>query len=65
MASISNGLAAYNPGTIIPVTSSFFMFYLVSVVKISQNGSDMKAVRGTRCSNGCSTGTASYSYSNP
>ncbi|PNS18580.1 hypothetical protein CAC42_5119 [Sphaceloma murrayae] len=28
MAAISNGLAAYNPGTIIPVTSSFFMFYL-------------------------------------
>lgn len=28
MASISNGLAAYNPGTFIPVTSSFFMFYL-------------------------------------
>ncbi|KAF2226634.1 Transketolase, thiamine diphosphate binding domain-containing protein [Elsinoe ampelina] len=28
MAAISNGLAAYNPGTIIPITSSFFMFYL-------------------------------------
>ena len=28
MAAISNGLAAFNPGTIIPVTSSFFMFYL-------------------------------------
>ncbi|OIW31514.1 transketolase [Coniochaeta ligniaria NRRL 30616] len=28
MASISNGLAAFNHGTIIPVTSSFFMFYL-------------------------------------
>ncbi|TKA72800.1 hypothetical protein B0A49_10486 [Cryomyces minteri] len=28
MAAISNGLAAYNPGTIVPVTSSFFMFYL-------------------------------------
>jgi len=30
MAAIANGLAAYNPGTFIPVTSSFFMFYLVS-----------------------------------
>ncbi|KAI0429249.1 transketolase [Xylaria sp. FL1042] len=28
MAAISNGLAAYNKGTILPVTSSFFMFYL-------------------------------------
>ncbi|KAI0172610.1 transketolase [Hypoxylon sp. FL1284] len=28
MASISNGLAAFNKGTILPVTSSFFMFYL-------------------------------------
>jgi dihydroxyacetone synthase len=28
MASISNGLSAFNKGTIIPVTSSFFMFYI-------------------------------------
>lgn len=28
MASITNGLAAYNRGTILPVTSSFFMFYI-------------------------------------
>ncbi|KAG9254497.1 Transketolase, thiamine diphosphate binding domain-containing protein [Emericellopsis atlantica] len=28
MASISNGLAAFGKGTILPVTSSFFMFYL-------------------------------------
>ncbi|KAF7521543.1 hypothetical protein G7054_g12399 [Neopestalotiopsis clavispora] len=28
MASISNGLAAFNKGTILPVTSSFFMFYI-------------------------------------
>lgn len=31
MASISNGLAAFNKGTILPVTSSFFMFYIVSL----------------------------------
>lgn len=29
MASIANGISAYNRGTFIPVTSSFFMFYLV------------------------------------
>ncbi len=28
MCAVSNGLAAFSPGTIIPVTSSFFMFYL-------------------------------------
>lgn len=30
MASISNGLAAFGKGTILPVTSSFLMFYIVS-----------------------------------
>ncbi|KAH0495110.1 hypothetical protein TgHK011_008678 [Trichoderma gracile] len=28
MCAISNGIAAFSPGTFIPVTSSFFMFYL-------------------------------------
>ncbi|CAM1507469.1 Fc.00g071100.m01.CDS01 [Cosmosporella sp. VM-42] len=28
MAAISNGLAAYGKGTILPITSSFFMFYI-------------------------------------
>lgn len=28
MASVSNGMAAFNKGTILPVTSSFFMFYI-------------------------------------
>ncbi|KAL2859581.1 Transketolase, thiamine diphosphate binding domain-containing protein [Aspergillus pseudodeflectus] len=28
MAAISNGLAAFSPNTFIPITSSFFMFYL-------------------------------------
>lgn len=28
MAGISNGIAAFNPQTFIPITSSFFMFYL-------------------------------------
>ncbi|RHZ55355.1 hypothetical protein CDV55_105017 [Aspergillus turcosus] len=30
MALISNGLAAFNKGTILPITSSFFMFYIIS-----------------------------------
>lgn len=29
MASVANGLAAFNKGTFLPVTSSFFMFYMV------------------------------------
>ncbi|OQU97216.1 Transketolase, pyrimidine binding domain-containing protein [Cladophialophora immunda] len=28
MASISNGIAAYSPGTFVPITATFFMFYL-------------------------------------
>lgn len=28
MAGISNGLAAFAPNTFVPVTSTFFMFYL-------------------------------------
>lgn len=28
MASISNGLAAYGPGTFLPLTATFFMFYI-------------------------------------
>ena len=28
MAAVANGLAAFSPSTIIPITSSFFMFYL-------------------------------------
>ncbi|KAI1332622.1 transketolase [Xylariaceae sp. FL0255] len=32
MAAISNGLAAFNKGTILPVTSLFFMFYLYTAI---------------------------------
>ena len=28
MASISNGLSAINPGTFLPVTATFLMFYI-------------------------------------
>lgn len=34
MAGIANGLAAFSPGTIIPVTSSFFMFYLYAAAAV-------------------------------
>lgn len=35
MAAIANGLAAYNPGTFLPITATFFMFYLyVSLIQI-------------------------------
>jgi dihydroxyacetone synthase len=32
MCSVSNGLAAFNKGTFLPITSTFFMFYLVSKI---------------------------------
>lgn len=28
MASVANGMAAYNPGTFLPITATFFMFYI-------------------------------------
>lgn len=34
MAAISNGLAAFGKGTILPITSSFFMFYIVSQMQL-------------------------------
>jgi dihydroxyacetone synthase len=37
MAAISNGLAAFAPNTIVPVTSSFFMFYLYAAPAVRMN----------------------------
>lgn len=34
MASIANGLAAFNKGTFLPVTSSFFMFYIYAAAGV-------------------------------
>jgi dihydroxyacetone synthase len=34
MASISNGLAAFNKGTILPITSTFFIFYIYAAAGI-------------------------------
>jgi len=34
MASISNGLAAYSPGCFLPVTATFFMFYLYAAAGV-------------------------------
>jgi dihydroxyacetone synthase len=28
MAAVANGLAAYHPGTFLPTTATFFMFYI-------------------------------------
>ena len=28
MASVANGMAAYGPGTFLPITATFFMFYI-------------------------------------
>ena len=44
MASIANGLAAYNRGTFLPVTSGFFMFYLYAAP-----GVRMGAIQGLQC----------------
>lgn len=41
MTSIANGLAAFNPGTILPVTSGFFMFYIYAAA-----GVRMGAIQG-------------------
>ncbi|CAG8934653.1 unnamed protein product [Penicillium salamii] len=34
MASVANGIAAYSPGTFIPITSTFFMFYLYAAAGV-------------------------------
>lgn len=34
MASISNGIAAYSPGAFLPVTATFFMFYLYAAAGV-------------------------------
>lgn len=34
MVAISNGLAAYSPGTILPITTSFLMFYLYAAAAV-------------------------------
>jgi len=34
MASISNGIAAYSPGTFLPITATFFMFYIYAAAGV-------------------------------
>ena len=56
MASISNGIAAYNPGTFLPITATFFMFYLyVSVYRPPTSFFSLSNhVQGCpRCEDGC------------
>lgn len=45
MASISNGLAAYSPGCFLPVTATFFMFYLYAAAGVRMGAlSDLKVI---------------------
>lgn len=62
MASISNGLAAFHPGTFLPVTATFLMFYIyVSLISLTTTvffiskyaDSRLKSFTGsTRCTHG-------------
>ena len=45
MASISNGIAAYSPGAIIPVTATFFMFYIYAAAGVRMGAlSNLKVI---------------------
>lgn len=45
MASISNGLAAYSPGCFIPITATFFMFYLYGAAGVRMGAlSDLRVI---------------------
>ncbi|KAL1296808.1 hypothetical protein AAFC00_004434 [Neodothiora populina] len=45
MAAISNGLAAYSPGCFVPVTATFFMFYLYAAAGVRMGAlSDLKVI---------------------
>lgn len=71
MASVSNGLAAFNKGTILPITSSFFMFYIVSSRYWPQSTAAanlmifFSSVCSSGCSHGCPPRPPSHSHSNP
>lgn len=58
MASIANGLAAYNPGTFLPLTATFLMFYLYVSSLLTLCGNFLTSLTllwegRTRSSNGC------------
>lgn len=73
MASISNGLAAYSKGTILPITSSFFIFYIVSHLRIYSrralhiqiSNNKLYPVCCPRSKNGCVATPASHPHCNP
>ncbi|KAI3399106.1 hypothetical protein diail_7685 [Diaporthe ilicicola] len=45
MASVANGMAAYNPGTFIPITATFFMFYLYAAPGVRMGAlSDLQVI---------------------
>lgn len=56
MASIANGMAAYNPGTFIPITATFFMFYLYVSTHFYRCIASMKLLTAAN-SVGCTRGS--------
>lgn len=70
MAAISNGIAAYNPGTFVPLTATFLIFYLyVSNTLARQFGIHDRSVNtdtldGLGCS-GCENGSFERPSRNP
>jgi dihydroxyacetone synthase len=65
MASISNGIAAYNPGTFLPITATFFMFYIyVSLLSLMMRSMTNHTIGCSRSSYGCAEPPASPSLCN-
>lgn len=63
MAAVANGLAAYNPGTFLPLTATFLMFYLYVCNYLSLGEDQIRNIRtndfspstgSSRRQNGCS-----------
>lgn len=67
MAAVANGLAAYHPGTFLPVTATFFMFYLyVGVCILSCGPVPTDRTTGSACGkNGRVEQTSSHPYRKP
>lgn len=57
MASIANGMAAYNPGTFIPITATFFMFYLYVSIHFYSTSTEFGKLLTTEIVVGCTWGS--------
>lgn len=53
MASIANGMAAYSPGAFIPITATFFMFYLYVRIQCCPHVTIRPSLRMTLFFSGC------------